>query len=818
MDNGKKIKKRSKLLEVRYFGFVIALVIILIFLALEAGTSIFENLEVRVLDVHFRYKDIFKSEEIQEGVKVVQKNPKISDDILIVGIDFRTLSRIGRWPFPRYTHADLLNTFTRVQDQQSRERAVLLDIFFNEPADNAVNDGILVDSIYQNGRVFLETLLDEVPPPSEKVEDFNTRQEILAANYGEIKNIDGPWELMPPFYGLQPPLKPYAQAAAGYGHANYIKDVDEVFRRQPMLVKYSENIEQFPFRTLTTDTKLDRDNFERLAWIDKDGKEHQIEYPLTDSILDDLLRKLESNAPVKTVDADNDGEIDDSYFVITKYEDHFIPSITLALALQYFNKRLDDIEVILGEDIKISSPQHFNIEKGVWEPYQLQTEEPEYDNDGNLISEESFRTVEEISIPIDEKGSMLINFMGPPSYSSPGARQTFPVRSYAGYALNPPGPDPNIWPRTRALGNKIVMVGSFARGMAADHKPTPYGLMYGVEVHANALNTILMDNFLHHVPYWVDLAILIGLVLIITLFASRLSTLWTFISTILVILALFITTSIIFDRQALILEFSEPALAVLLAFLSVVVYREMTESRDKRRIRNMFGTYVSPQVVDQILENPPELGGVDKEITVFFSDIRGFTTISESMSPQELVKILNMYLTAMTDIILKYEGTLDKYEGDAIMCFWGAPLPQADHALRACKCAVEQIEALRELNEKLPEEYTLDIGIGVNSGRMTVGNMGSMQRMDYTLIGDNVNLGARLEGTNKQYLTNIIISENTYGLVKDQVIVRELDNIRVKGKNKPVLIYELIDVKDNPVLIHGASRKSSEVSVVSDEE
>jgi len=295
----------------------------------------------------------------------------------------------------------------------------------------------------------------------------------------------------------------------------------------------------------------------------------------------------------------------------------------------------------------------------------------------------------------------------------------------------------------------------------------------------------------------VQLAILIGLVLVVTLFSSRLSTLWAFIITLFLILALFVTTSIVFDREAYIINFSQPALATLFSFFSIVVYREMTESKDKRRIKNMFGTYVSPRVVDQILDNPPELGGVDKDMTVFFSDIRGFTTLSESMSPQELVHVLNKYLTAMTDIVLKYEGTLDKYEGDAIMCFWGAPLPQEDHALRACKCAVEQLVALNQVNSEFSEEYRINIGIGINSGRMTVGNMGSMQRMDYTLIGDNVNLGARLEGTNKQYMTRIIISENTYGLVKDHVIVRELDNIRVKGKNKPVLIYELVDIKDS---------------------
>jgi adenylate cyclase len=208
----------------------------------------------------------------------------------------------------------------------------------------------------------------------------------------------------------------------------------------------------------------------------------------------------------------------------------------------------------------------------------------------------------------------------------------------------------------------------------------------------------------------------------------------------------------------------------------------------------MFGKYVNPKVVDQILENPPELGGVDKNLTVFFSDIRGFTTLSESMTPQDLVNHLNIYLTAMTDIILEFDGTLDKYEGDAIMCFWGAPVDQADHALRACKAALRQLTALEKLNEQWPPEKRINIGIGLNSGIMTVGNMGSIGRMDYTIMGDQVNLGARLEGTNKAYKTQIIISEFTYGMVKDHVVVRELDNIRVKGKNKPVLIYELIDI------------------------
>jgi adenylate cyclase len=223
----------------------------------------------------------------------------------------------------------------------------------------------------------------------------------------------------------------------------------------------------------------------------------------------------------------------------------------------------------------------------------------------------------------------------------------------------------------------------------------------------------------------------------------------------------------------------------------------ITEESDKKRIKMMFGKYVSPVVVEKMMDKPPELGGEDNDTTIFFSDIRSFTTLSETMSPQELVQLLNEYLTAMTDCVMEYRGTLDKYIGDAIMCFWGAPIPQEDHALLSCKCSLKQLEILNELNSKWPPEKQINIGIGLNSGVSTVGNMGSEGRMNYTVMGDNVNLASRLEGINKQYYTSIVISESTYNQVKDRgAICRELDDIRVKGKKKPVRIYELVGFED----------------------
>jgi len=496
------------------------------------------------------------------------------------------------------------------------------------------------------------------------------------------------------------------------------------------------------------------------------------------------------------VDDNNDGTADSYSFVIRHYREQFIPSITLALSASYFNKELSDLEVTIGEQIRIADPEYFDVERGEWGPYRVIETPAVYDDEGNIVEEATYRPLDEIVIPIDKHGTMMINYMGRRSSSARDGYQTYPVRPYYGYAERVPGPDPASWPPTRAVENKIIMVGAFAQGMADDEKLTPYGLMYGVEVHANALNTILMDKFIHYAPIWLDYVLLAGLSLLVALMSSRLSTIWSMVVTFLSIIVFFFVVTMIFDSNALVINFSSPALSMILTFVSIVVYRVMTEEKDKRRIREMFGKYVSPAVVSEILESPPELGGVDKDLTVFFSDIRGFTTLSESMTPQELVNHLNIYLTAMTDTILEYRGTLDKYVGDEIMCFWGAPLPQEDHAILACKSALKQMQVLNELNDGWPPERRINIGIGLNSGIMTVGNMGSLGRMNYTLMGDNVNLGARLEGTNKQYGTNVIISENTYGLVKDRVVARELDNIRVKGKNKPVVIYELIDIPE----------------------
>jgi len=247
-----------------------------------------------------------------------------------------------------------------------------------------------------------------------------------------------------------------------------------------------------------------------------------------------------------------------------------------------------------------------------------------------------------------------------------------------------------------------------------------------------------------------------------------------------------------------------PFLSIILTYFLSEAYRNLVEERRSRFLKKAFSSYVSPQLVEVIVKNPEKLklGGETREVTVLFSDIRGFTTLSESLSPEKLVDILNEYLDPMTKIVFKNKGTLDKYIGDAIMAIFNAPVEIENHEYFACKAAVEMIEELKRINENFKAKNfpQIDIGIGINTGKVVAGNMGTDIRFDYTVIGDNVNLASRLEGLNKLYGTRIIVSENTYKKVKNEFKFRELDLIRVKGKKIGVKIYELNQELDTEII------------------
>lgn len=360
--------------------------------------------------------------------------------------------------------------------------------------------------------------------------------------------------------------------------------------------------------------------------------------------------------------------------------------------------------------------------------------------------------------------------------------------------------------------DKIVLIGS-TMAEERDIHITPMinpadgaRTMNGVEIHATAIQNILDNNFIQKE----DAALDIGLVLFLALAAFllifwvkqikvRFAALLEVGSVVLVaafILGIAELAVVLFSSQNLLISIINPALAVVFAYVGTIVYQYLAERQQKAMIKGVFSHYINPSVVNDLIANPDKatLGGDRRELTVFFSDIAGFTSISESMTPENLVVLLNEYLEEMTRIIFKYEGTLDKYEGDAIMAFWGAPIPQEDHALRACVASLEMQKRLDALRPKWTKEGKpkIEIRIGVNTGVMIVGNMGGQERFDYTVIGDSVNLASRLEGANKQYGSKVMISDFTYQHVKQKVVVRELDLIQVKGKNEPVRVHELL--------------------------
>jgi adenylate cyclase len=388
-----------------------------------------------------------------------------------------------------------------------------------------------------------------------------------------------------------------------------------------------------------------------------------------------------------------------------------------------------------------------------------------------------------ITIPTDEYGRMLINYRGP--------NRTFTVFSVS-----------DILDRTTPQGafkDKIVLIGATAIGIF-DLRVTPFSTnMAGIEKHASVVDNILRKDFLKRSETAVlalvfVFAILFGLVLprlgagagaalFLSLFVGYLGFVYY-----------------VFAAKGIWFNLVYPASALLFGYTSQTAYRFFTEERRARDIRKMFSSYVSKRIVDELIRDPSKakLGGDRKEITVLFSDIRGFTSFSEQHQPEEVVSLLNEYLGAMTNIVFEHEGTLDKFIGDAIMALWGAPVGQPDHAERACRCALAMIEKLKELQAKWAAEgkYVIDIGIGINTGDMVVGNMGAEgKKMDYTVIGDNVNLGARLESLTRQYNSHIIISEFTYAKVKEVVEARALGSVTVKGKQQPVVVYDLVGMK-----------------------
>ncbi len=392
-------------------------------------------------------------------------------------------------------------------------------------------------------------------------------------------------------------------------------------------------------------------------------------------------------------------------------------------------------------------------------------------------------TIGKRQVPLDEQGGLLVRYHG-----REGSFDTVSIADILEGKAD-----------AALLRDRVVLIGNTAKGIG-DLRVTPYGTLFpGVEIRANIIENLIAGDFLQR-PEWmalVDIAALVLIGLVLTWLLPRLGVSGGGVLAAGVAAGYVLLADYLFIAEGLWLNVVTPVLLAGLLFVSTTLVFYFFAFSEKRTLKRAFQHYVPPAVVEGIVADPGQLrlGGEKRELTVLFSDIRGFTTLSEAMEPEALVTLMNEYFTAMTDCVFEQRGSLDKYIGDAVMAVFGAPVAQERHALHACRAALAMLASLEELQKGwqvrgLPR---IDIGVGINTGPMIVGNMGSASRFNYTVVGDSVNLASRIESLNKQYGTRILLSETTYALVRDEFPgLREVDQVRVRGREQPVRLYELV--------------------------
>jgi adenylate cyclase len=405
-----------------------------------------------------------------------------------------------------------------------------------------------------------------------------------------------------------------------------------------------------------------------------------------------------------------------------------------------------------------------------------------------LYDEEMLYALElnNMTIPVDENGFMRINFAG--------SQHSFKYISF----LDILNGNFNI----EDIKNKFILIGTSVITLA-DLRSTVYDLaMPGVEIHANVIDNILRGDFLHSSSYnmIIDISIIFIFTVLMGSIFTYFSSLFIVLSVIFILLGTSYSLFYILFNYGIVLNLLYPLLSILSTMFISLYLNNMKERKQKEFIKDKFSKKVSLEVVnDLLLNNTDSFKAKEKEITIFFSDIRGFTNISEQInSPQRLIDLLNIYLEPMTTIIANNKGTIDKFIGDAVMAYWNAPAELKNHSDLSVKSAIEQIDALEKLNKTLQSEFEvfLKIGIGIHTGLAVIGEMGSKGRSDYTIIGDNVNLASRIEGLTKYFGAKILISQDTKDLLKERYNFKYVASVVVKGKTKSIALYEVLNRSD----------------------
>jgi len=752
----------------------------------------------------------------------------VAKDLALLTVDERALDTIGRWPWSREVLAKAID-----QAMENGVRVMAFDMVFPEPQQNPVQmvvdqvraDGKLSGALEETlmsyrqqldadkalGRVY-ETHADRIvagafaalPSPSFAPQTEFCR-DLIFKNTKEAKQWDKEEVLM----SVNDPLQPYIPGGLIDFFNLALSENEKALRESAGPPKNRNEEVQLEAQILEAlhgicDTALVdfREGLSEIWQAEIQGKENPKEFKFAsyEEWLSDFQARSFPNAVIsQEMWRLNTPEV--AY--ATKHTAHFNTELdpdgtirSKAMLVRTGNTYFPALSIkayLVANNFNASPRLDFNPASGSKEVVEIE-----------ITNNETGET--ETRIPVDRQGKLLINYAGPD--------KMYPYFSFADLVTDSPEAEieqreydikEQRWfqkktkvKKAEFLKDKILIVGATAMGIY-DLRVTPFQEIYpGAETHLNALDNIMNRNFFRLMPdehLYMPL-ILAGIGLLLSIVLSFLGAIWGLALTAAALIGTWFFDQYYLFGSGIIVTIIWPLFLIVFLYVALTFYRYLTEERGKKELRQTFQKYVSPAIVEEILSDPKniELGGKKVHLTVMFSDVRGFTTISEKLDPRALSDLLNAYLTPMTEIVFKNQGTLDKYMGDAIMSFFGAPIAYKDHAKYACRCALQSVQKLFELQKEFEKKGlpTIDLGIGLNTGDVSVGNMGSETVRSYTVMGDAVNLASRLEGINKQYGTRIILSEMTYNEVKDSFICREVDWVRVKGKVLPVKIYELI--------------------------
>lgn len=684
--------KKFRVINSHTIGFfTIAVIILLYFTPID----FINQLELKTLDLRFQ----FSQKEIP------------SQDIAIVAIDNKSEDSIGNWPWPRDTHAKVIDNLNKWG-----AKVIGFDVIFPKEGKNPIS------------QVLAETDL-EARVPADVINEYRqklNKDGILASSIEKAGNV-----------------------VLGY----YF---------------FTEGDEQV--KHLTQEEKIS-------------------------------TKKVISKSEIPLVSQRGSSTESDRFLVRRGYGAEIsIEQISRSSEDLGFLNVFPDSDGIVR---RTTLPMKYNFEKQWYGSFPLHILQNYLDENAQLVYSQtgvSLLSVGGREIPVDASGALLIDYSV--DFTS------FPVYSFVD-VMNGDIKNPDDFK------NKIVLIGITDPGLVRDVWPTPTNKVTpGIKIHAQAINTILNQRFISYARaiagdsfvyssdtiHNINLLAIILLGLILALAIPKFSRASHGAYAAIFLLAGYILLGFfLFKNMRMRVNMVYPVASVALVYTVETLYRALTTEKSAREIRSAFRTYVPPQVVDELIKNPEkmQLGGERKVVSVLYSDVKSFTSISEKLSPEDLVELMNSYLTPMSEIVFKYEGTLDKYIGDAVVAFYGAPLPQEDHPLRVVLSALDMLKTLKELWKRWEKENKplIDIGIGINTGEVSVGNMGSNMRFDYTVMGDNVNLAQRIEELTRIYKNNILISEFTYQQIKDDIICREIDEIVVRGRTKKIKIYEPIGRK-----------------------